>query len=343
MWRWAVLISGLSLQAAAAEPGRFALVIGNSTYAALPALPACAASANVVTSVLRRAGFSVTTLSDASNGQMGAAISQFGDTLAGSPGAVAIAYACGYAVGYDGRMFLLPSSARLERETDALTQGLVARAFVTAVTGARLQGGVVLLDTVTRPGGAAVPLGTAAPARSETTGVAAVSAKAAPAGTTVLSSAFAAEMGADVEVGPLLERLQAALQSAPGVEVAVQPPTRPVWLVGGPAAAPPAPPPPAPVAAPVAVPPAPPLPTAEPATRSEPVRAAAAEMALLGEADRRRVQLALQRLGYYTGQVDGRLGPESLAAVRRYQHELGADMTGRLTGEQVARLLQDAR
>jgi peptidoglycan hydrolase-like protein with peptidoglycan-binding domain len=51
------------------------------------------------------------------------------------------------------------------------------------------------------------------------------------------------------------------------------------------------------------------------------------------------VQLALQRLGYYAGQVDGVFGPESLAAIRRFQHELGAEMTGRLTADQAARLL----
>jgi peptidoglycan hydrolase-like protein with peptidoglycan-binding domain len=64
---------------------------------------------------------------------------------------------------------------------------------------------------------------------------------------------------------------------------------------------------------------------------------------VLNEADLRRVQLALRRLGYYAGPVDGRFGPESLVAVRRFQHELGTEMTGRLTAEQVARLLQDSR
>jgi peptidoglycan hydrolase-like protein with peptidoglycan-binding domain len=48
-------------------------------------------------------------------------------------------------------------------------------------------------------------------------------------------------------------------------------------------------------------------------------------------------------LGYYSGRVDGAFGPESLAAIRRFQHELGAPMTGQLTVEQVARLLQDSR
>lgn len=61
-------------------------------------------------------------------------------------------------------------------------------------------------------------------------------------------------------------------------------------------------------------------------------------LATYTDADRRRVQAALAHLGYYGGRVDGVFGPESLAATRRYQHELGAEMTGRLTIEQFRRL-----
>jgi peptidoglycan hydrolase-like protein with peptidoglycan-binding domain len=57
------------------------------------------------------------------------------------------------------------------------------------------------------------------------------------------------------------------------------------------------------------------------------------------ESDRRRVQTALVRLGYYDGKVDGIFGPDSRAAIRRFQHELGADMTGRLTATQASRLV----
>ena len=32
-------------------------------------------------------------------------------------------------------------------------------------------------------------------------------------------------------------------------------------------------------------------------------------------------------------------GPDTRAAIRRYQHELGADMTGRLTAAQATRLV----
>ena len=131
MWRWAGLMAGAIVAAGggavAADAPRLALVIGNSAYAALPPLGACRASASVVSAALKRAGFDVTERRDLSNGAMGAAITEFGDAIARQPGSVAVAYACGYAVAFDGRVFLLPVSANLERATDTLTQGMVSR------------------------------------------------------------------------------------------------------------------------------------------------------------------------------------------------------------------------
>jgi hypothetical protein len=148
--------------------------------------------------------------------------------------------------------------------------------------------------------------------------------------------------------------------TAAGLQGFIQPPTEEGWLAGGPAptppqaaaapAAPPTPTPPPPPSPPTPAPapaPEPPPAAAAPAAPPEPAAPAAAaaptaagsSIATLGDLDRRRVQLALQRLGYYAGKVDGAFGPESQAAIRRYQHELGAEMTGRLTDDQVERLL----
>ena len=57
------------------------------------------------------------------------------------------------------------------------------------------------------------------------------------------------------------------------------------------------------------------------------------------EADRRDVQSALVRLGYYGSPVDGVFGPDTRAAIRRYQHEIGGEMTGRLTADQATKLV----
>ena len=56
-------------------------------------------------------------------------------------------------------------------------------------------------------------------------------------------------------------------------------------------------------------------------------------------ADRREVQITLARLGYYEGQIDGLFGPDTRAAIRRWQHKVGAEMTGTLSGAQETRLV----
>ena len=61
------------------------------------------------------------------------------------------------------------------------------------------------------------------------------------------------------------------------------------------------------------------------------------------DADRRRIQLALAALGYYSGRIDARFGPETRAGIRRYQYEIGAEMTGVITGEQASRLVSTMR
>jgi hypothetical protein len=296
---------------------------------------------------------------DGSNAQMGNAISTFGDAVAASPESVAIAYVCGYAVGYDGRLFLLPASARLLRDTDVLTQGVAARLLASTVLKAGARAGFVLLDVVGQPGAAqpgaaqpgagALPLdGLVTPASLGSNGLAALQTLGPmPAGPTPLAAAIAAVLASvDLEGGALLDGIREAVAGKPQLALAAFSPTAPAWINGGPvrqpvAAARPLPePPPLPAAVSPGVVKAAPPPA--PPSAQAVLSPAANAPAVLGDLDRRRVQLALQRLGYYAGAVDGVYGPESLGAIRRFQHELGAEMTGRLTNDQARRLLANA-
>jgi Putative peptidoglycan binding domain/Caspase domain len=55
--------------------------------------------------------------------------------------------------------------------------------------------------------------------------------------------------------------------------------------------------------------------------------------------DKRLIQTILTQMGYYAGQIDGKFGPETQAAIRRYQSDINVDATGRLTTEQIIKLL----
>ena len=72
-------------------------------------------------------------------------------------------------------------------------------------------------------------------------------------------------------------------------------------------------------------------------------RATMADEDQMSDQDRRRVQALLATMGYYSGRIDGTFGPETRAAIRRYQFEIKAELTGRLNAEQATRLVNSAR
>ena len=308
----------------------------------MPRLTACARSANVVAAALRPLGFELTERQDPSTGGIDGGISEFTDHLAkatgtasagaGSKGAGLI-YVCGYAADFNDRTFLLPTTARIERPSDLLTQGVLAKTLLTAVSHSPDTTAVVVFDLVPEPGATAklaldvltglpAPDGVAVLAASET------GLTDAP---TPLAAALAAELaGPVVTTDRLLSDVRTRLTGG-AVGISAHSPVRPGYLIGAPVQAP------APAAA------APPTPASGAQTPAVPAVAAPAaplpDEAHMTEADRRTVQGALVRLGYYDLPVDGVFGPETRAAMRRYQHEIGAEMTGHLTADQATRLV----
>ncbi|HSU07408.1 MAG TPA: peptidoglycan-binding protein [Acetobacteraceae bacterium] len=317
----------------AAAP-QVALVVGNGTYSSLPVLSACPLSAHAVSAALRRIGYDVVEREDTSSGGMDAAISDFAGRL--TPDSEAVVYACGYATAFNQRAFLLPVSAMIARPTDVLTQGLLARTLLDVVARANPAAALVALDAVPMPGGptglALDTLTSSGPLPDGVALIAATEAKPAANPTPLASALVAGLAGPEVVTSTLLAGLQQQLTAAgPAVAIAaLQPALRPSYLAGTP------PRPPVAVATPAPQPPASP-PAVPPA--ATPALALPAEAGMT-EAQRREVQIALAKLGYYDGRLDAVFGPDTRAAIRRYQHELHADMTGTLTAEQATRLVR---
>ena len=141
---------------------------------------------------------------------------------------------------------------------------------------------------------------------------------------------------------PVTTTTPPAPKSPPAVAASLIPPTPSVVTPSGPQATPPATPPAPAAAAPLAIqrlagPTVPPAPTtAAPAAALPTAMPAEAAMSA---ADRRQGQAALLRLGYDPGPEDGLFGPQTRAAIRRFQQSVGAEPTGIITADQASRLV----
>ncbi|MES2710729.1 MAG: peptidoglycan-binding protein [Pseudomonadota bacterium] len=346
-------------QPASSPPAQFALVIGNAAYGAGPALtplPGCLASARRVGAALRALGFEVMQRLDASRGEADAAVANFGRRLRAAPGSVGVAYVCGHVVAFNSRPFLLPVSATLLRETDVLTQGLLARGVADALLRGEVRAGLVAFDGIA-PSSAVGVLESfrtlAEPAGNAGVGVVAAVTDGAGEQTPLALALEGSLTGPSVLLADVLTALRARVPD--GLTILASP-TTPGHLAGEPVAVVEAAPPmnSVPASAPTATPrpPESEQPTATAAgpgpVSTPPAPGAAApqpsaliipDEAAMTDADRRRVQQALAAMGYYLGAPDGQFGPNTRAAIRRFQFEIGVTLTGTLSSAQASRLV----
>jgi hypothetical protein len=342
---------------ARAEPLRIALVVGNAHYAALPELARCTDSAALVRDGLRDKGFEIIERNDLGRGQFDAAIAGLARRVAAASPAFAALYFCGYAVEFNARSFLLPVSASIARESDVLTQGIISKSLVDSLARVAGSSGFVLLDTFPAPNAGAAGMARLAeqirPGRFAVIG--AVNAAGSGTGPTPAAQAVRDRLVGDrIALEPFVADVRkqvARVASASSYVIAATGPAS--YVVGGPAE-PPAVAPPAPSVAPPpaaaepasavqpAAPAAPPPPAAAASGRPAPARVLMVDEAHMTDQDRRQVQAALATLGYYSGRIDALFGPETRAAIRRYQFEIKGEMTGYLTAEQATRLVNDA-
>jgi Putative peptidoglycan binding domain/Caspase domain len=334
---------------ASSEPLRIALVISNGHYANLPELQRCVASAASVRDSLRSKGFEVMEQSDVKRGEFDAAIGALAKRAAAASPAVAALYYCGYALEFNGRSFLLPASANIARDNDVLTQGVISKSLVDSLDRVNESTGFILLDGFQMPGAAQTGLARLVeqikPGRFAVIGA---SNEGAAEGPTAASQALRDQVaGKEVSLEEFTAGMRRQLSKETAVATTFVLATGPAsFLAGGrpPPAPVPPPAPPAPPAAPqpVAVQPAAP-PVAPPPASPPPRQITMVDEDGMTDQDRRQVQVALATLGYYSGRIDAAFGPETRAAIRRYQFEIKAELTGRLTAEQATRLVNSVR
>ena len=223
----------------------------------------------------------------------------------------------------------------LTRDNDLLTQGILVKSIVDSLRRTPDSAGLVLLDVFQPPDAPSRPHGSARrPSAGSSFAVIAAGNEPNGEGATALALGLRDELSAaDAGVNSVTNGLRRRLAKEP-VSAQVIAATGDASLA---AEKRPAPPPAASIA---------------PCHRRRPCPSPLSERRRnssmvdedqMSDSDRRQVQAVLANVGYYSGRIDGTFGPETRAAIRRYQFEIKAELTGRLTAEQATRLVNSMR
>jgi hypothetical protein len=136
----------LGAHSASAE-SRLALVIGQSAYRSVPALPNPANDARAVTQMLTDSGFEVSTAADLSQGQMREAVSDFaGKVAAKGADTVALVFYAGHGLQIDGENFLVPVDIDPKREADIPIQAVRLNDILNTLTSVPSKMRILMLD-----------------------------------------------------------------------------------------------------------------------------------------------------------------------------------------------------
>jgi uncharacterized caspase-like protein len=134
--KFVVLAVLLSVSVPASAQKRVALVIGNSTYKSAPTLPNPANDAAALAAALKSAGFDIVDSKlDLPVAGMRRALRDFAELAHDSD--VAVVYYAGHGIEMHGTNYLIPTDARLERDTDAPDELLPLDRVLSAVEPAR--------------------------------------------------------------------------------------------------------------------------------------------------------------------------------------------------------------
>jgi hypothetical protein len=126
---------------------RLALVIGQSAYRSVPALPNPANDARAVTKLLTDSGFEVSTASDLSQNQIREAVSEFaGKVAAKGADTVALVFYAGHGLQVDGENFLIPVDIDAKREADIPLQAVRLNDVLNTLTSVPSRMRILMLD-----------------------------------------------------------------------------------------------------------------------------------------------------------------------------------------------------
>ena len=139
------VIAALATFAAAptlADGKRVALVIGNSAYRNVPILPNPANDAGDVAAALKRLGFAVNLITNASFDEMRRGLIALGRDAAGAD--MAAVYFAGHGMEISGENWLIPVDAELKRDTDAENEAVSLHSVMLQVANTASLGLVIL-------------------------------------------------------------------------------------------------------------------------------------------------------------------------------------------------------
>jgi hypothetical protein len=132
----------------ASAENRLALVIGQSAYRSVPALPNPANDAKAVTQLLTDSGFEVSSASDLSQNEMRDKVSEFaGKVAAKGADTIALVFYAGHGLQIDGENFLVPVDVDPKREADIPIQAVRLNDILNTLSSVPTRMRIVLLDS----------------------------------------------------------------------------------------------------------------------------------------------------------------------------------------------------
>jgi Caspase domain len=137
-----VSLAAFAAAPASADGKRVALVVGNSAYRNVPELPNPANDAGDVAAALKRLGFAVTLVTNASFEEMRRGLIALGRDAAGAD--MAAVYFAGHGMEISGENWLIPIDAEMKRDTDAANEAIGLQSVMLQVSSTTSLGLVIL-------------------------------------------------------------------------------------------------------------------------------------------------------------------------------------------------------